>query len=50
MSAAIRLSHQCPKSGKIAPTNAELDREFGMRQTSPTTTTNQSCCKKCRSS
>lgn len=48
MAGSIKLPHKCPKCGKIATTKAELDREFGTRQTSPTTVTNQSWCKKCR--
>lgn len=48
MAGAINLPHQCPKCGKIATTKAELDKDFGTRQTSSTKITNQSWCKKCR--
>lgn len=48
MAGPIKLPYKCPKCGKIATTKAELDREFGTRQTSPTTLTNQSWCKKSR--
>ena len=45
---SIKLPHKCPKCGKVARTKKELDEYFGTRQTSPTTVTNQSWCKKCR--
>lgn len=48
MGGKINLPHKCPKCGVEAKTKKELDALFGTRQTSATSMTNQSWCKKCR--
>jgi len=48
MAGVIKLPHSCPKCGKKAKTEAELDRLFGYR-TLPTGVQSQSWCKECRS-
>ena len=50
MPGSIRLPHTCPKCKKeTAHTHQELDEKFGFRNL-PSGASNQSWCKKCRSS
>ncbi|SMF44102.1 hypothetical protein [Desulfovibrio gilichinskyi] len=47
MSGKIDLPHKCPKCGKVAKTQKELEDKFGYR-TKNEGITNQSHCKECR--
>ena len=47
MAGKIKLPHKCPKCGKTAKIESELDTLFGYR-TQNGGVTNQSQCKECR--